>query len=403
MRGWPAIGLLLCIGCATKEVSGDTGAYLQRGSHREVTVAWRSQTPAVGVVEWGTDPSALDRVVREEEPVRHHELVLEDLSPRTRIHYRYGAGDEMVAGDWLYYDVPAPPAEAKPIVFWVLGDSGTGDANQAAVAAAMDRQRASESPDFLLHVGDIAYESGSRKELIERHFEVYDELLGSTVVWPALGNHEARSLDAGEGPWFDFFVLPTEGEAGGEPSGSEVFYSFDHGPGHFVVLDSATASLQPDDPMLRWLERDLARTDARWTVVAIHHAPHSDGTHRSDEDERMTRVREHVVPILERHGVDLVFSGHSHGYERSALVAGERLLDESSPYDKHDGAEGGTVYVVAGHGGRRTGGRLEHPLMVAGSTAYGFVVVEMDEAEVRVRNVPADDSPGDSFVLRKAP
>ena len=110
-----------------------------------------------------------------------------------------------------------------------------------------------------------------------------------------------------------------------------------------VVLDSATASLQPDSPMLRWLDRDLARADARWTVVAIHHPPHSDGTHRSDTDERMTRVRENVVPILERHGVDLVFSGHSHGYERSALVVGERLLDESSPYDKREGAAGGTV------------------------------------------------------------
>jgi len=412
MQRWLAIALVLGCGCTASDPIGDTGAYLQRASHREVTVAWRTRSPVVGRVEWGTDPAALDRVAEEAEPTRYHAVPLRELPPRTRVHYRYGTRDAMVSDPSLYFDVPPPPGEEASIRFWVLGDSGTGDAAQAAVARAMRREAETAPPDFLLHVGDIAYERGTARELVDRFFGVYADLLGNTVVWPALGNHEARSIDEqGTGPWFDFFVLPTAGEAGGVPSGTEAWYSFDRGPGHFVVLDSSTDSLEPDGPMLRWLEADLAADEARWTVAVLHHAPYSDGTHDADRDERMRRVRQNVVPILERNGVDLVFSGHSHGYERTALIAGawstpagdrSRILDEASPYEKKPGPLGGTVYVVAGHGGRATGGRLEHPLVVADGTAYGFLVVEMDEEEVRVRNVHADGTPGDAFVLREA-
>ena len=74
--------------------------------------------------------------------------------------------------------------------------------------------------------------------------------------------------------------------------------------------------------MLAWLARDLAANRAKWTIAVFHHPPYSDGSHVSDTEDRMVQVREHVVPILERYGVDLVLSGHSHGYERTALVTG---------------------------------------------------------------------------------
>ncbi|MEP6748244.1 MAG: metallophosphoesterase, partial [Bacteroidota bacterium] len=145
-----------------------------------------------------------------------------------------------------------------------------------------------------------------------------------------------------------------------------------------------------------WLKADLAANAGthKWTIVCMHHPPYTNGTHISDNESDLGAVRQKIVPILERFGVDVVLSGHSHVYERSFLVkdhtglsgtfnngtaAGGKLLNKSSA--RYDGSAGsaasintpfdssaavsscpyftidsvykhGTVYVVAGSAGQ---------------------------------------------------
>src|SRR6188472_4310919 len=61
-------------------------------------------------------------------------------------------------------------------------------------------------------------------------------------------------------PYFNLFTFPKNGEAGGVPSGTEKYYSFDYGRIHFIALDSMTSSRAPGSPMLTWLQSDLAST-----------------------------------------------------------------------------------------------------------------------------------------------
>ena len=72
--------------------------------------------------------------------------------------------------------------------------------------------------------------------------------------------------------------------------------------------------------MVDWLETDLKATDKDWIIAIFHHGPYTKGSHDSDTETHNIAMRNYLTPLLEKYGVDLVFSGHSHLYERSMLV-----------------------------------------------------------------------------------
>lgn len=412
LAGPLALGVVVfAVACTATGGHGPRWAYLQQGTADGVVVAWRSEDPTVGRVAWGTAPGALDHAVAEDGVTRDHALRLRGLPPGTRIYYGWADDDAPLAtSPDQYYDPAPPPGPDAAVSFWVLGDSGNGSEAQRAVGDAIRAFPGTAGADFLLHVGDIAYDDGTTREFDDRFFDAYGDLLPHLVVWPALGNHDERSADSGtqRGPYFDAFVLPAHGECGGVPSGTEAYYSFDHGPVHVVVLDTAGSSVARGSPMLEWLDRDLAANRLPWTIATFHHPPYTHGTHDSDREQPSIRVRENVAPILEAHGVDVVFSGHSHTYERSALVSGAydtpttaagHILALQSPYVKDPVPYGGTVYVVSGHGGAKSGGPLDHPLMVVGSHAHGAVFVEIQGHELRLTDVRGDGTIGDDLRL----
>lgn len=386
-------------GSSSRGIERARGPYLQQPRADGVLVVWDTADPTPNQLRWGRAADRLDQTAGDGSQALHHEVRIEGLLPGDRAFYEVadvGAGTFRTA-----------PAPSEPILVMVLGDTGDGSRRQLSVRDALRTQLAGRRPDLFLHLGDLAYPDGTATQLQRYFFEIYAAELRDTPVWPALGNHDVRSVENGRGPFFDAFVLPAGGEEGGVPSGTEAFYSFDYGPAHFVVLDS-THEIGPADPMLDWLRRDLgAAAGARWQIAVLHHPPYSKGTHDSDTERRLIEVREQVVPILEAGGVDLVLAGHSHDYERSALVRGayetptekdDHVLDGESPYQIFDG---GTVYVVAGHGGfpARNVGPLNHPLMVFSENAHGGLLLEIDPAQIRGANVRSDGVVSDAWVL----
>jgi PKD repeat protein len=288
----------------------------------------------------------------------------------------------------------------------------------------------SDPPDLILHLGDIAYESGTDSEFTTKHFAVYQNILLNTPLYPAFGNHEAVSSGAtlATGPYFEAHVLPTS-------SGTEAYYSFDYANVHFIALDSQESSRAPGSAMLNWLQADLASTNQEWIIAYFHHPPYSKGSHNSDSaadsGARMVEMRENVLPILEAGGVDLVLSGHSHGYERSyfinsaygygaspnfatpdfpTLVSNGDILDNGNgnpagdgAYLKNPDANQGAVYVVAGHGGRSPEGSGAHPVMVFSEfTANGSVLFDVNGNVLTLRNLRADGVISDVFSMDKS-
>jgi len=354
-----------------------------------------------------------------QELTREHVMHVSGLVPGTKYYYAVGSSSAVLAGDDAsHFFVTAPsPGTEKPVRVWVVGDSGTADPNAERVRDAYSRFIGNTHTDLCLMLGDNAYPNGSDAEYQRAVFDMYPGLLRQTVVWPTIGNHDA--LYAGPvtqvGPYFDMFSLPRLGEAGGVPSGTESFYSFDYANIHFICLDSYVSDRSPRGPMLTWLENDLAATTQKWIIAYWHHPPYSKGGHKSDTERRLVDMRKNAVPILESYGADLILSGHSHSYERSYQLhghygssdsltpdmivnGGDGHINRNGPYMK---ASTGTVYIVLGSSGKLTEGPLDHPAMCTSSMKLGSVALEIMGNRLDARFISKTGSIKDYLTIQK--
>lgn len=223
-------------------------------------------------------------------------------------HLKGGPSDR-----WTY--VPHSPAPSLRIA--VAGDTGDSGSHLDAVTASMDALGAGDPYDALLLLGDNVYPDGDPAELPETVFAPFGTTLGRGASLHAiLGNHDVQG---GHGA--------AQMDALGQPGR---WWSVRVGDVQLVGLDSNDLD---NAEQLEFLDQALGTSDARWRIVALHHPPYSAGYQGSSR-----RAREVIAPIVTRHGVQLVLSGHDHDYQRS------------TPID-------GVVYVVsgAGSGSRRTG------------------------------------------------
>jgi Calcineurin-like phosphoesterase/Purple acid Phosphatase, N-terminal domain len=397
--------------------------YLQMLTPTSVYVVWTTDVATNSRVRYGTDPARLTQSADLAVLATQHEVLLQGLTPDTRYYYSVGSTSAVLAGDATHSFETAPTlGTRKKFRAWIVGDSGYNHLAPLQVRDAMLGVVGPYRPQLFLHLGDMAYNSGTTSEFTTNFFGNYDGILRNTVVWPTLGNHEGVSSNSGaqSGPYYTAYVLPAAGQAGGLPSGTEAYYSFDYANVHFIVLDSAGTSRSPTGAMLTWLSADLASTAQDWLVAFWHHPPYSKGSHDSDTDYIETEMRRNALPILEAAGVDLVLSGHSHIYERSFLVDGAydtpttaagHLLDSgdgkalgSGPYLKLAGLQShdGAVYVVAGHGAY-AGGPGNHPLMYYSEPQSGSCILDIQDNRLSLMNIRHDGAISDKFAMIKGP
>lgn len=186
------------------------------------------------------------------------------------------------------------PLEAKSVRFAVIGDSGTGGRQQYEVAQQMEAYRQKVNFDFVIMLGDNIYGGHSPADFT-RKFEVpYKPLLDAGVkFYASLGNHD--------NPDDERLYKPFN-------MGGQRYYFFKKGDVAFFALDSNYM----DPAQLSWVEQNLRDSQAKWKICFFHHPLYSDGkSHGPDMD-----LRARLAPIFQRYGVNAVFSGHEHVYER---------------------------------------------------------------------------------------
>jgi hypothetical protein len=429
--------------------------YMQQMSSTDVRIVWRTVERTEPSIRVGTTLDALAvlvpseaivvrRVARDRRDLeaadasprplhtgprgtRQFEAKVSDLKPDTRYYYAIYDGETRLTpeDESYHFQTSPPPGVERPAHFWVVGDSGTGDKKQSNVHKAMLRhvEDAKRPLDFVLHMGDMAYENGTDEQFQKKYFDVYEDTLRNTVVWPAMGNHEGRTANGanGVGPYFDAYVCPTNGEAGGVGSGTEAYYSFDYGSIHFVVLDSFDVDRNGQGAMARWLRDDLEQVKADWLVAYWHHPPYTKGSQDSDAAKESIEMREQILPILESHGVDVVLTGHSHIYERSMLMDGAYstpttvenvILDDGDGDAAGDGAyrklpdlkpNQGTVQVVAGNGGEEIERMATMTVMKRVIVENGSVLITINGNVLESVMVNAEGDVRDRFQIVKQP
>ena len=400
------------------------GPYLQLGTPTSTVIRWRTSAPASSRVLYGPTFDTLGSSVSDATLRTNHEVMLTGLTPDTPYCYAVGTTTTTLAGGDPSYCFTTAPSVGTPdgTRIWVLGDSGTADANARAVRDAFYGWMGTQTPNLFLMLGDNAYETGTDAQFQAAVFDMYPETLRRAVLWPTLGNHDGATADSatGTGPYYDIFTLPKSAQAGGVASGTEAYYSFDHGMIHFVSLESFETNRAANGAMLTWLQQDLASTNQPWLIVFFHHPPYTKGSHDSDVDVESTEMRQNALPILEDAGVDLVLTGHSHSYERSYLIDGHygtsstftqaMKIDSGNGRELGDGAyqkpgglapHGGAVYAVAGSSGKISGGTLNHPAMVVSLNSLGSMVLDVFDGRLDAVFLDASGVARDTFTILK--
>jgi len=436
MRARTLIAFLLFAAPALPGVAATVvrGPYLQRTSTTAAVLRWRTDVATDTWAGWGEVAAVYDQTVASSALVTDHFVQISGLAPKTVYFYAVGTTTTVLAGGDSAHHFRTAPAAGDPDAqhLWVVGDCGATSlplcappgpvtSNAAQVRDGYFAWMNDATPDLWLMLGDNAYCSGTDAEFQMAVFDVYPQELATVAPWPVIGNHDAVSSDSPtqSGPFFDMFSLPSAGEAGGIGSGTEAYFSYNSGDLHVVQLDSADSDLTPGSLMLTWLAADLAADTRPWTIVAFHHPPYSKGTHDSDNPADsggiLQRMRENVVPILEAHGVDLVLTGHSHGYERTFLIDGHygttdtfvpatmlRQGGDGDPfgdgaYNKAPGPHSGTVYVVSGTGSRFEGVITPWPALAVGLSELGSLSIDLDGRDLDVRMIRPDATVADHF------
>ena len=423
MASWLFLGAAWIGSCESALAATVTrGPYLQSGTPSSIVVRWRTDATTDSEVRYGAAPGSLMFRANSSTVTTEHEITLNGLTPDTQYYYSVGTTATILAGDNAsHFFITFPPAGTPaPTRVWVLGDSGTANADAAAVRDAYFTATGSRHTDIWLMLGDNAYTDGTDAEYQAAVFNMYPTMLRKSVLWPTLGNHDGHSADSSSqpGPYYDIFTLPKQGEAGGIASGTEAYYSFDFGNIHFICLESYETDRATNAPMANWLRSDLAATTRDWIVAFWHHPPYSKGSHDSDTETELIEMRENFLPILEAGGVDLVLGGHSHSYERSYLIDSHYGLSttfndsykkdggsgrEPTPYQKPAGLapHQGAVYTVAGSSGQTAGGALNHPAMFISLNVLGSLMLDFQTNRLDLSFLNSSGVVEDEFTIVK--
>ncbi len=396
------------------------GPYLQIGTPTSIVVRWRTLELTDTRVQWGTSAGSLTQSASNATPTTEHEMLLSGFAPATRYWYTVGTSTEQWGDASNSFVTPPTPGTRVPVRAWVLGDSGEPGAVQDAVRDAFLGYTGARGAGLWLMLGDNAYSGGTDQEYQDGLFVPYALPLRQWVLWPTRGNHDALHAGAND-DYLEFFTLPSAAQAGGVPSGTESYYSYDHANVHFVCLDSEGSSVDPGSAQLTWLKADLSATSQDWIVTYWHHPPYSKGSHDSDSEMKLKNMRQNVVPLLDSLGVDLCLSGHSHSYERSFLLrqhyGRSNTLADSMKVDAGDGRRGGdgayekplqqhapfagAVYTVAGSSAKTSGGKLDHPVMVTSQNVAGSLVLDFNGGSLDARFLDSAGAVTDSFAIVK--
>ena len=188
---------------------------------------------------------------------------------------------------------PALPNRRDSLKFAAIGDNGTGDRPQYELAQQMTNAHASFPFDLVIMLGDNMY-GGQQPDDFVKKFELpYAPLLKAGVTFQAsLGNH-----DRPENVSYPLFNM-----------NGQRYYSYIRKNVRFFALDST----QMDPKQLAWIETSLREAREEWKICYFHHPLYSNaGRHGSSVDLRVL-----LEPLFLKHGVNVVFSGHDHVYER---------------------------------------------------------------------------------------
>ena len=265
-------------------------------------------------------------------------------------------GPRLVAGEDVR--LPAAPASLK---FAVIGDNGTGGTAQYDVGGQMAAARARFPFELVIMLGDNMYGRQEPRDFVTKFERPYAALLNAGVpFFASLGNHDHQN-----NRFYKGFNM-----------GGERYYTFARNNVRFFVFDSNLM----DRKQLAWIDETMQQAQEPWKICYFHHPIYSDGGRHGPDVE----LRVLLEPLLVRHGVDVVFAGHEHIYERTH-------------------PQKGITHFIDGAGGQLRKGDVTRSSITAAAfdQDYTFMLVEIEGDTMFFQAVTRTGRIVDSGMIRR--
>jgi len=317
---------------------------------------------------------------------------LHGLSPNTKYSYRVGDG---INWSTTHVFTTADP-KSESFKFLVFGDSQSGkpaDPNYEPWRTTVHNAFAkNHDARFMMNVGDLV-EEGNTGVHWNNWFSAASGVIDSIPEMPVEGNHETYGKTIDKRGWTPQFTLPQNGP---DKLKGRV-YSYDYGNVHFVVLDSQQDEEKDTigdvlEMQKGWLDADLAASKAAWKIVLFHKTPYSLKASRMNE-----AIKAAFCPIIEKHHVDLVLTGHDHGIGRTYAIYQDKFVSKPSQ---------GSIYYVTGRSGNKSypdlSGKFWNTYFYDPQDQPNYLVVNVSKSKLTVDTFKQDGVKIDSFFIDKA-
>jgi acid phosphatase type 7 len=263
-----------------------------------------------------------------------HTVTLTGLKSGT--NYFYMVADSCQVYSFVmpkYYYDDSTPINLFPFKLGLVGDVGQTQVSVESMAAL-----AALETDSILLVGDLSYADGWQNSW-DTFGRAFETVASKVPVLTTGGNHE---LQSGEN-WLPYYLrYPTPYRVSGSPD--PTYWGREVGPVHVIALNTYADYLTNATIQFRWLknylETHINRARTPWVLVMMHTPWYSSNKIHWREGELMRRTME---SLLYAYGVDIVFSGHVHSYERTLPVY-DNVVNPCGP-----------TYLIVGDGGNYEG------------------------------------------------
>lgn len=347
------------------------GPYLQNVTQDSIVVMWQTAAPASACVLYGK--TSYEHQVCRSSLETVHEITLPGLETETQYHYTAVSG-ELAAPDAVFRTAPH---RDTPFVFDVWGDSRTDYRTHQSVVRAMMKN----PPDIALNVGDVVTHGANYDEWGREHFLPIRSMGFTVPTYIAIGNHEYGGFGHGNPvTWFEQFV---------SQPGNEYYFAITYGNSRFIILnpqeEPGPYNVGPGTVQYDWLIKEFESEEyknAAFRFVLLHEPPYSEGWSGGYYDGE-SALRANLVPLLEKYGVDILFAGHTHDYER--------------------GRQNGTYYIITGGGGSSLDDTIYYdwPHIELVRFIYHFCEIKINGSRLEFKAIDRNGKVFDEFVIEK--
>ena len=356
-----------------------------------VSVTWRTSTEieaayaeiavadaSANFTTWRTQVTAKTEKWSQNTYSAHfHSVTFSDLKPDTLYAYRVGSGKIWSA----WYQFRTAKTNSNSFSFIYFGDAQN---NLLSLWSRVIRASILDVPkaNFLLHAGDLVNRANNDSDW-EEWFQAGSWIHAQLPIIATPGNHEYRTDSTGKRNlstlWRPHFTLPQNGPEGLE----ETVYFVDYQGARIISLNSN----QDLAKQANWLDNVLTKNPNNWSFLTFHHPVYSASKGRDNKD-----LRELWKPIIDKHQVDLVLTGHDHSYGRGNNIGnGVNVRDEKN----------GTVYVVSVSGPKQYQLREDRWMTRAAENTQLYQVINVNGDVLNYRAMTATGEIYDEFDLIK--